>query len=101
MLSQKIPLLLLLAYLATFFSPTISASARPYLEPSLRQFPQAAAADNTFSVIVSAKDLATATHAVATVGGRVTSHLWLINAVGASVTAAQLVHLGVSKTVNQ
>ncbi len=96
MLSKKIPLFLLLAYLATIFSPGNSSSLRPYLEPSLRQFSQAEATGTIFSVIVSAKDMATATRAVTAIRGRVTSQLWLINAVGASVTSAQLTRLAVN-----
>ncbi|MCX6044579.1 MAG: S8 family serine peptidase, partial [Chloroflexi bacterium] len=94
-----IPILLAVA-LASQSSSWLSTSSH-YVEPALLTAANSAAplqshtfaAPENFSVIVTAADAATAARAVEQVGGQVTSQLWLIDAVGARVSAEQFKQL--------
>ncbi|MDQ3249687.1 MAG: S8 family serine peptidase, partial [Chloroflexota bacterium] len=71
----------------------------PYVEATLLPLAAATAPDATFSMIVRAADATTAAQAVTAAGGRVTSHLWLINAVGARVSTRQFKRLAADPTL--
>ena len=61
------------------------ATQSAYVEPGLDS-----QAGGSLPVIISAHDSSTAARAVASIGGEVTSDLWLINAVAAVIPAGQL-----------
>ena len=89
-MSQKIKLgftLVLLLLVACAGPPQLPQPAREavYIEPALFS-PET----DVMSVIVTAGGSAAATRAVEHVGGRVTSALWLIDAVAAAIPTAQL-----------
>lgn len=82
--------LLTLAALAMLAMPARPARTSPsaYLDPAL-----SSASAASLSVIVSAADSAAAASAARSVGGVVTSELWLIDAVAATIPAARVADL--------
>ncbi|MEZ4637459.1 MAG: hypothetical protein R2856_21320 [Caldilineaceae bacterium] len=79
---------LLLATLCLSSAPSASVGAVAYIDPSLM-----ASTDATLSVIVRGADNTDAAQQVARIGGAVTSDLWLIDSVAASIPRAKLTQL--------
>ncbi|RMG99200.1 MAG: hypothetical protein D6706_05840 [Chloroflexi bacterium] len=79
-------LILLMAFLVAFASK--SAPQTAYIDPSLAAQPQ-----ETVSVIVTGNTSETAAAAISRLGGKVTSNLWLINAVGATISTNKIYEL--------
>jgi hypothetical protein len=81
--------------LGILFAFSVSLSGQPaetaYVDASLSD-----SADSLISVIITADSADTAVAAVEQVGGQVTSNLWLVDAVGATVSPAQLKALAAS-----
>jgi outer membrane protein assembly factor BamB len=82
---------ILLLFLGTLSLITAAQTSQPYpyIEPALLN-----QSESVISVIISAQDVDTAVRAVTNTGGTVTSHLWLINSIGATVPVSALYTIG-------
>jgi hypothetical protein len=74
--------------------PALAPPETTYVEPALLTTETA-----ILSVIVTAADSETAAQAVERLGGHVSSNLWLIDAVGATLPAEQLATLAVEPNI--
>ena len=94
MVGNSFNLLLILSLLLSSIALTSSQAPAHqkqsvYIEPGL-----SASTAGTLSVIVTARDSQAAAHAVAQAGGTVTSDLWLVHAVAATIAPQKLALLG-------
>ena len=70
--------------------PARATNVSAYVEPGLNLPGSSTLPGRSLAVIVTAEDVEGAARAVANAGGQVSSELWLIDAVGATVPGAQL-----------
>ena len=85
-MKSKLSLVLVFLLFACYLPPSQAPTQQSvYVEPALLS-PE----EDMLSVIVTGADSAVAARAVERIGGHVTSELWLIDAVGAVVPAAQI-----------